>query len=168
MSGPGPLCALNPRPAQGWAQAYWQSHAGPVPTSAVPHPGGRCAWVGGQEGPCRPCGRGREDGVGAHAFHATVSQLQTQAAEQKEGPRRATRPCGLSGETGAHPGSPWLLSQQGLLGTSLRQLWRGCQAVHRVWARSREEGAPAPWLPVTCAARVSSQPPSSNHGDMRI
>lgn len=34
----GPLRALNPMSAQGWAQAYWESHTGPVPTSATPHP----------------------------------------------------------------------------------------------------------------------------------
>lgn len=64
-------------------------------------------------------------GEGAHTFHTTVSQLQTQAANTVQSRGRGPRgheSCRLSGETHSCLGSPWLSSQQALAGATFRRL----------------------------------------------
>lgn len=102
-------------------------------------------------------------GVGAHAFHAIVSQLQTQAAKPIQRRRMGpSGPCALEAlwKDTLLPRAP---SQQGLAGATLRSLGGA------VWSLGMQPGAgcSSPLAACHLCSRVSSQPPSSHHGDMR-
>lgn len=128
----------TPCPA-GWGQAYLESHTWPVPTSASPQPrsGGRghwVAWVKEWEEPCQP-------------------------AQWKETPPRANSKLRRRAPCKAEEGA----AQADAVLQALCPAGRTRVAVSATQPRPVQlgEGSTVHWPLVSCAALVSSQPPSS-------